>query len=383
MAIFTFIFSISYTIFNYQKDITWLNLVFIITGFIGVLISIILLWYDIDAHNPFVREVCGNGGQKTNCDIVLKSSKSSFLGVSWATWGFAYMATLFSTQIFFIENLSFIYLSSILSLIVTPYILFSIYYQAKIINQWCPLCLAIQALLFVNSLTAIIFIFNSNVSIATFSGYAFFINLFLILFFATFTYQLVPLVKSARENNETKKRWKRLRYNPEVFQSLLDRSEKVLIPAKDLGIVIGNPSASNEIIKICNPYCVPCARAHPELESIIKNNSDVKVRIIFTASGEDDDKRTAPVTHLLAIEETRGQKEVHRALDDWYLANEKNYESFASKYPIGEELMKQKDKITAMKNWCDRMKIRATPTLFINGSELPSSYNISELKNFF
>lgn len=109
----------------------------------------------------------------------------------------------------------------------------------------------------------------------------------------------------------------------------------------------------------------------------------VKIRIIFTASGEESDKKTAPVQHLLAIQEKYGLHQVQQALDDWYLADEKNYEKFAKKYPMNGELKNQKDKIIAMRDWCDNMKIRATPTIFINGSELPDTYLISELKNLF
>lgn len=150
-----------------------------------------------------------------------------------------------------------------------------------------------------------------------------------------------------------------------------------------MGIVVGNPNAQNEIIKVCNPYCGPCAKAHPELEQILKQNADVKVRIIFTASGEEDDLKTAPVQHLLAIQEKYGMDVVNQALDDWYLADKKDYETFAQKYPMNGELIQQKEKIYAMRDWCDAMKIRATPTIFINGAELPDIYRISELKNFY
>lgn len=32
-----------------------------------------------------------------------------------------------------------------------------------------------------------------------------------------------------------------------------------------------------------------------------------------------------------------------------------------------------------MNNWCKIMKIRATPTIFINGKELPDMYGIKDL----
>lgn len=383
LSIITLLVTFSNEILNFQEGISWVNILFTISSFIGIVVSCLLLWHEIDAHNPTLKEVCGGQGRKVNCDAVLHSSHSTFLGISWAIWGFAFMATLYSIQVLFSGNLSFLYVSVLLSLIVSPYILFSIYYQAKLIKQWCPLCLVIQALLLINSFTAIFFLYNRGLNIASATVYSFILTLFITLFFIISTYIFVPIIKSARDNRKTEKKWKKLRYNPDMFQALLDKSDRVTASTEGLGIVVGNPHAKNEIIKVCNPYCGPCAKAHPELENILKNNFDVKVRIIFTASGDDDDMLSEPVKHLLAIQEKNGQEAVHHALDDWYLPQEKDYDVFARKYPMNEELKQQKDKIMAMYNWCNAMKIRATPTIYINGSELPDSYHISELKNIF
>lgn len=379
LSLITLLLSLGYTVLNYQTGISWVNIILTMTSFIGLAVSSLLLWHEIDAHNPFIREVCGGQGKKANCDAVLNSSQSSFFGINWAIWGFAFMATLFSIQVFFAGNLSFLYLSAIISLLAAPYILFSIYYQAQVIKHWCPLCLAIQGVLIINSLTAIFFIYNQGINLAPISSYSIVLTILLACFFMTAAYTLIPLLKSARDNRNTEKRWKKLRYNTEIFKALLDKSEKITAPIDGLGIVVGNPLAKNEIIKVCNPYCGPCSKAHPELEYIIKHNPDVKVRIIFTASGEENDYRTAPVLHFLALSEMYGNDFLSKAIDDWYLSEKKDYKEFAKKYPINEDLKGQNEKIYAMFNWCKSMKIRVTPTIYINGRELPEGYHISEL----
>ena len=50
-------------------------------------------------------------------------------------------------------------------------------------------------------------------------------------------------------------------------------------------------------------------------------------------------------------------------------------------YP--DTFKQQENKIEEMGEWCDNMKIRATPTFYINGKELPESYRVNELKMFF
>ena len=43
---------------------------------------------------------------------------------------------------------------------------------------------------------------------------------------------------------------------------------------------------------------------------------------------------------------------------------------------------KQASKIEAMFKWCDDMEIIATPTIFINGYQLPDAYDIEDLQYF-
>ena len=383
LAIVAIMFSVGYILSQPLGMQTWCGLGFILSSFLGLAVSSILIWNEIDAHNPFIKEVCGGNSKKVNCNAVLSSSRASLIGISWSVWGFAFFATFFSTQVLFPANASFMLIWSALSLLAAPYMLFSIYYQWRVVKQWCPLCLAIQAVLAVNVLIAAIYLSDSPTSLTDIEFYTIGVILLTGLFFLFLINTAIPELRNARDARSYEMKWKKLRYNPEIFQALLDKSEKVSIPADDLGILVGNPNATNEIIKVCNPYCGPCAKAHPELEHIIRTNPDVRMRIIFTASGEANDAKTLPVAHLLAIQQKHGSEKVHLALDDWYLAPKKDYNAFAQKYPMNGELKEQQEKILAMRDWCDDMKIRATPTIYVNGREMPDSYRVAELKNFF
>jgi hypothetical protein len=46
------------------------------------------------------------------------------------------------------------------------------------------------------------------------------------------------------------------------------------------------------------------------------------------------------------------------------------------------ELDKQTDKINQMKDWCEKVKIEYTPTIFIDGWELPKGYQIKDINYF-
>lgn len=163
---------------------------------------------------------------------------------------------------------------------------------------------------------------------------------------------------------------------------MLPKQKQITEDANGLGITIGNPNATNTIIKVCNPYCGPCAKAHPEIEALLEANNDLKVQIVFTATNNEEDSAALPVKHLLSIAEKDNAALTKQALDDWYLTEKKEYNSFASKYPLDIELKKQDLKVEAMSKWCNEVGITFTPTFFINGYQLPDVYKISDLQHF-
>ena len=137
------------------------------------------------------------------------------------------------------------------------------------------------------------------------------------------------------------------------------------------------------IIKVCSPYCGPCAKAHPKIEALLEQNTNVKAKIIFSIPNDEANAGIKPVRHLLAIaEKGNNEEKIKQSLDDWYLPETKNYELFAAKYPMNGELLKQGNKIAAMDKWCKAMDIHFTPTIFINGHQLPDAYSIEDLQYF-
>ncbi|HAL52526.1 MULTISPECIES: vitamin K epoxide reductase family protein [Sphingobacterium] len=356
-----------------------LRLGLLVTSIIGFVLSLAVIWHEIDSQNPFIREICGGFGRNVNCDAVLFSKGAKLMGISWSVLGGSYFFFLFTSLLFFSKHFSTFYFFGISSFLASFYIVYSIYYQWKVVKQWCVMCLGIQLVLLINLFLYIIFItlggsfaFNWFDAIVLFS--------YGIVIFLLFSYA-IPIIKIAHNSKEYEKRWKRLRYDPTVFDSLLNKSTAISLPMDDLGIIVGNPEAELEILKVCNPYCNPCSKAHLVLDRIIKNNDNIKVRIIFTASGESNDKATLPVAHILDLYENYDKQTLTKALDEWYLEENKNYEKFASKYPLNEKSELQIDKIKKMNSWCEKMKIRATPTVFVNGRELPEGYNVDDLED--
>ncbi len=354
-----------------------------ITKLMGVAVTVLLLIYETDKTNSFVKNIC-TAGKQLNCDAVLKSKAGKIFGISWAEAGFFYFATtslfLFWPGIEFGTKMPWL---AIVCTLAAAYIPFSIYYQWRVVKQWCPLCLAVQATLTIELFwSAANFWSSKSIYPSLTTGVLLAIG-FSLLFPLITWYLLKPLLYAAKDAPLYKNAYKRLLYNPEIFNGLLHQQQQAPDGWQTMGIDIGNPEAANTIIKVCNPYCGPCAKAHPVLEEIIEHNKDVKVKMIFTATNAETDRANKPVKHLLAIAAKQNAQQTEKALDEWYMADKKDYEAFAAKYPMNGELQQQGSKLEHMGAWCKEAEITATPTIFVNGRRLPETYNINELKNIF
>jgi len=357
------------TIIIYSIFYTILKITGIITGFL-------LLWLEIDQFNPSLQKFCTGNNKKVNCNSVLSSKYSKLFNgtISLSILGFSYF---FGTTIFLItNNFSFSSLSilSIFSIINLPVIIISIYYQGLVIKQWCKFCIIIQGLL----TGEILIIYLSNFYKTT-PYITDLFSLLLLLITPILIWKLLkPLLTKEKEINTLKRNFKKIKYNRNVFESFLIKSKKIGTPTNDLGITLNSKSAKFNIIKVCNPYCPPCAKAHIPIENLL-NSGKINLQILFTATEDPKDIKFKPVSHFLAIDSNGSKIETKKALNVWYIAKKKDYDVFKKKFPITDKTTLQKNKIKEMRIWCDRENITHTPTIFVNGYELPKEYSVEDL----
>lgn len=356
------------------------EIIFSLLTILGCCMSAIILKLESEQSNPLLRRIC-NINSSTNCAAVLNSKGAKIFGIKWSIIGFSYFAggafTLILSEAFYSYSYTLLYL---LSVVVSPYIIYSVYFQWRIAQKWCTICLAIQVIL------------ASQFLLVLYSGFPKFDILLAIplksylsiLFTYTFTYlvssNLISAFARAKEATRYRKEIQRLKKSPSIFQALLSK-ERVANDSSGLGILIGDARARIKIIKVCNPYCEPCSIAHRALHDLLQSVKNVQIQIIFTASNNEADRRREPVRHLMAIADNNNEKVVKEALDAWYLAEKKDYKKFSERFPIDARFLTQDKKIESMKNWCRENGISHTPTLFINGYQLPQGYQVSDLKS--
>ena len=344
----------------------------------GVFVTSLLLWYEIDKSNPLLQKVC-TGITKGNCNAILSGKQAKIFGwLSWSEVGFFYFSSALLILLFVKNSIGVIAWLNILAL---PYTAFSVYYQWRVAKQWCVLCLAVQALLLLGGINVIANNFLYPLSFYSLLSSAWLLMLTVLPIVVWYT--IKPYILRLQEAKNTKREYLRIKFNGEIFDTLLKKQNPVTLSADGVGIDIGNPAATNTIIKVCNPYCGPCAKAHEKIEAILENNHNVKMKLIFTTPDKETHPSIKPTRHLMAIAQNTGdEQKLKKSLDDWYLPDKKNYDLFAAKYPMNGELLQQGNKIEAMAQWCNKMEIKATPTIFINGYQLPDAYSIEDLQYF-
>ncbi|WP_163380245.1 cysteine peptidase family C39 domain-containing protein [Cyclobacterium sp. SYSU L10401] len=343
---------------------------------IGLGVSGLILWREIDKDNPLVQKFC-SGGAKTDCNTVLDSAAFKFAdaAISPGSLAFAYFfsgSLLLLTQI---SPLRVLPTLAWLSLATLPVVVISFYYQAFRIKSWCRLCLFLIGILVLEM--ALVWaqqVYQHAIDLPAVAAFAF-------LFIASLLgwIYLKPILDAKDKHYTYQRNLKKLKSDPVIFDSLLTRSKKINNPTGDLGILLKNESPRYQVIKVCNPYCGPCSEAHPELERLVEEGI-IDLQIIFFPNNSTDDLHAKTISHLLAINSKGDPKVTQEALDIWYAAEKKDYTVFAERYPMNGELSKQQEKLLAMKSWCEKEGIIHTPTIFINGYQLPKEYSIADIK---
>lgn len=369
-----------------------LPFVFSILTMAGAITSVLLLWYELDQNNPLLQQIC-SAGKKVNCGAVLHSKAATILGISLSAISFSFFMGILLLLLFSgINSPAALFTVSWANAIAAPYVVFSLYYQWRVIKQWCVLCLCVGAILLLQLINALFggwyaLLLSSSIEPGLITSS---ITAFVIPFILTTV--LMPALQKSKESKRINIELQKLKHNKQIFEALLQKQKQLTESCDSLGISVGNPNATFKLIKVCNPYCGPCAKAHTPMEELQHNNADVSIQLIFTATNKVGDLAAFPVKHLLAIAEKNEEPIIKQALDHWYLAENKNYEAFAVRYPMNGRLEKQEAKIESMKIWCDKIGISFTPTFFVSmpnddGStryyQLPQLYTVADLKYFF
>jgi uncharacterized membrane protein len=342
---------------------------------LGFFACVVLALIQLHPEHQLVRKFCSADGN-AGCNKVLESNGSKLAGVlSWSDVGLFYFTSLITLTFFAMADQDILSAVVLINFFSLPFTLFSIYYQAVVLKAWCRLCLSVQVVLWVSCALA----FSSTGGAVNFSeqihkslpyaGISLLVGLIVTKLLTTYLYVISELRKSVRDN-------RRVKYNKGVFDYLLSLENRMPEIPLDLDrVVIGDRTSDNVITVVTNPFCGPCSQLHGEVQELIRQDPALQINFIFTSTNEPDDLRGEFVRRLLAFpEDMRIQH-----LNEWFKLKEKNL----SKWNIDTDSPSDKaayDTVNLYRAWCQAANIVKTPTIYVNGRELPKVYGLNDIK---
>ena len=341
----------------------------------GCFCGLLLFLYEAGKVTPALNHVC-HFNKYTNCAAILHSSGSRFFGIPWTVLGTGYFLGLLFCLLIGGDNVHMLTSMAFLHFASLPYVAYSLYYQKFVVHQWCPLCLMVQVVIVLLFLCSLFFGYYTHLEHIALSSCV--IILFCLLAGCAFLFFLWKLQNATIKGKFLERQLNHIKYQPEVFHALLQQSRKIEHPTDGIGIIVGNPNGSIHIIKVCNPYCGHCAEAQPILQKIAERNHDVKLQVIFTANPHEDYYKETPIDIFLTLYHQGAN--VETVMLEWYTSEKKDIQAFREKYPFfSHDTEWNRKNAEAMHQFCIDSKITGTPTIFINGHEIPYIYSVKDL----
>ncbi|MFT4094217.1 MAG: vitamin K epoxide reductase family protein [Niabella sp.] len=342
---------------------------------LGIFMCSQILLQQVGGTSTFVKQVCGNNRDR-GCNAVLKSKVAVLLpGISLGDVGIMYFSFLFVFVLLSTLNnnmtnaIILIGASTIVGILFSMY---SIWYQKTRVKTWCKLCLLVMSVIWTQAIVISIFILKDAM---VFSYNHNSILLYSISALTALTWIFTkPLLAEQRRVfilEEALMKWER---NPTIFINHLQNQPVIHEMHWPDDIRLGNPEARIRLLVVCSPYCVPCAKAHKEIEDLLEiYDNQISITIRFNTQGNGlTNTHNATINHIINAYKQYGSK----TIEDWFrMMNLKNWQQqYHPADKLNNELLEQ------YKKFCAEANITHTPTFFINGYKLSKEYNIKNIQ---
>lgn len=361
-------------ILNSSSDYVLYNTFIALLLCCGSTIALLTTFFEMDNSNQVITQLCKKTN-KTNCSKVLSSKGSKIYGVPWSVIGASYFIGIYinlSQNNFDHKTLQSI---AIIHLFTLPYVIYSISYQKMVVKQWCKLCLYVQlVIIFLACLFWKLQLYTSF-SIVLFNHIISVLMTVLLTFYTL--YFFTNYIIESKLRHISNHIVMNMKYDYNIFKGLTLKQTKINTLNDNYGIILGNHNGSIHITFVCSPYCSYCAEAFPQLLTTLKNTK-IKLHIVFTTNPLSTEYAEGPINMFLSL--YKNGKDMQSILTDWYGRYKMKMSTFIKQYNTVDSSNDQNlENATEMYKFCQRVKIKGTPTIYINGYILPKLYNANNL----
>lgn len=383
-------FLITLMTFSLILSFSWFGLIWIVISAFGLLTSYLIYSKDLGFKFAAVEKFC-NFGKNASCDKVLESDNSKVLGnIKFSDLILSFF--IFQLVVFYISGFSnqlsnmtwFLFL--VLSALALPVIFYSIYIQYYVLKSWCRLCILVSLVLIFQFAMISWKLYSILLDLTSVEYLGITTMAFIYPIILGITYVARNNMEEINESYLSMFRASRIKNSPEVFNFLLRQQKKVDFTTVVQEMVIGNRNAPVQIIFVSNLYCTPCKVMHEEASLIVNlNPRDVAITFRFVKVRKNFNENISTSQYIFQywLENIYGKQDesnlTNIMLHNWY--GQMDIIKFSENHRIIGEISEDVYKIEAIHEaWIDEAKVVRTPTIFINGYELPSTYNLEDLK---
>lgn len=348
---------------------------FCILPIIGLFLSIEALKTELGIESKISQSFC-NIIPNADCEQVINSNKNKLIqNIKISDISFWFFASqLITIFVFSVAKLNTEFLSiMIFGLALSiPMTFYSIYFQYKVEKKWCPICLSIISIIYLEF--SFLLFLNKGFQVSI-SNFIIFVTLF--SFIAILIYLIKPIFLEKKVMNEKYIDQLRFSRNYDIFKNSLLKSETQFFDREY--IVLGNRESTHKISLVTSPLCKYCKDAHNLLDSVHNRfRENICISIRFNYYEKSTNKNL--FLRLAEIYETKGDSAFIFALRDWF--ENKNLEKWLNKFGDFENTFGVQEKLMRITNENEEKGLNFTPNIFLNQYNYPNQYERENLEYF-
>ena len=341
----------------------------------GIFVSFLLVMKHYKIQSNYADKICSLI-QEGNCNEILDSDASKLFGmIGWGEIGLSYFSANCILLLFFPGLLP---LLAIINVCALPYSFWSVWYQKFKAHSWCTLCLIVQGLLWL--------VFTGNLVFGYFEHIPEAIALpNLIVLFCAYGIPfivinlLLSLIVGKSKAESMAQEFNSLKAHDDVITALLQKQPHFEVDKTSSQILFGNRNAEILVTILTNPHCNPCARMHKKLAEILQDeNGKFCIQYIFSSFREEFDESSQ---FMISTYLNKPLSDTCRIYHEWFTAGIRDRFVFfeQNKVPYDENCINEFNKHN---EWKENAKLKATPTVLVNGYKLPEKYKIEDIRFF-
>lgn len=348
------------------NEISSILYVYLFTSVLGLCITLLFQVYSLNRSNPFINRLCRSNkhGSMKDCSSILDSDASLLANVvSWADIGLMFfVCIIYIILVYSREAINVIPIIYIISFI---YVVYSVSYQLLVIKRICVLCMATMMVLTINAVISGIYLLCHSCSIDSSSVISLALTgIGLCAITYTFKRYVIEYI-TLRTSDRT---FKAVKLDTRI-QHIMQSDSPICEIKENVGLTV-NAEGETLLTIVFNPTCDPCIRKLRMLLKMLKTKNNVCAS--FVLFFDFSDKKSLQAANMLVSS---------YMADNYHFLD--SIENYVSNYPMESQYQHRQIDTTEIlqqhNKWCYENRITSTPTLLIDGQELPPVYTIEDL----